>query len=258
MFWKIIFTVRGSRKRKEVDYTNSLMDKELLQALQDHGVFDEKDEEDETRRKRRKRTNRKYDSDDYSVVLKTQRRQNINERLKKQMSEIMSAVIKYTNDDGRVLSEPFMKLPSRKSLPDYYKIIKRPVDIKKILQRIDHNKYGDLDDLQKDFIDLCQNARIYNEESCLIHLDSIELQKVFINIRYHLPSIIESIKTNSNSGSISNENRTRVCCMATRTRSSENTLCASSDLIGNEDNSGNAGKKTIIKILKKLQYLLLK
>lgn len=42
--------------------------------------------------------------------------------------------------DGRVLSDPFMKLPSRRELPDYYEIIKKPLDIKKILQRIDENK----------------------------------------------------------------------------------------------------------------------
>ena len=44
--------------------------------------------------------------------------------------------------DGRVLSEPFMKLPSRKDLPDYYKVIRKPVDIKKLLTRIEENKVG--------------------------------------------------------------------------------------------------------------------
>ena len=44
------------------------------------------------------------------------------------------------SSDGRVLSEPFMKLPSRKDLPDYYKVIRKPVDIKKLLTRIDENK----------------------------------------------------------------------------------------------------------------------
>jgi SWI/SNF-related matrix-associated actin-dependent regulator of chromatin subfamily A protein 2/4 len=33
-----------------------------------------------------------------------------------------------------------MKLPSRRELPDYYEIIKKPLDIKKILQRIDDGK----------------------------------------------------------------------------------------------------------------------
>jgi hypothetical protein len=48
------------------------------------------------------------------------------------------------HSDGRVLSEPFMKLPSRRELPDYYEIIKKPLDIKKILQRIDDGKVWEL------------------------------------------------------------------------------------------------------------------
>jgi len=34
--------------------------------------------------------------------------------------------------DERILSEPFMELPSRKELPDYYEVIRKPVDFKKI------------------------------------------------------------------------------------------------------------------------------
>lgn len=36
------------------------------------------------------------------------------------------------SSDGRVLSEVFISLPSRKELPEYYEIIKKPVDFRKI------------------------------------------------------------------------------------------------------------------------------
>ena len=39
--------------------------------------------------------------------------------------------------DGRVLSDPFMKLPSRRALADYYEVIKTPMDIQKILTRVE-------------------------------------------------------------------------------------------------------------------------
>lgn len=48
----------------------------------------------------------------------------------------------YFCSDGRLLSEPFMKLPPRKDYPDYYEIIKRPLDITKIVNRIDEGKVG--------------------------------------------------------------------------------------------------------------------
>ncbi len=38
------------------------------------------------------------------------------------------------------MSDPFIKLPTRRELPDYYEVIKRPVDISKILSKIDEGK----------------------------------------------------------------------------------------------------------------------
>jgi SWI/SNF-related matrix-associated actin-dependent regulator of chromatin subfamily A protein 2/4 len=61
-------------------------------------------------------------------------------KTQKKMKKLMEIVIKYEDQDGRVLSEPFMKLPSKKELPDYYQVISRPVDIKKILGKIDDEK----------------------------------------------------------------------------------------------------------------------
>lgn len=55
----------------------------------------------------------------------------------------MDAVIKFTETiegETRVLSEPFMKLPSRRKLAHYYEVIKRPIDIKKILSKIEDGK----------------------------------------------------------------------------------------------------------------------
>jgi len=90
----------------------------------------------------------------------------------------MNIVMKY-EIEGRILSEPFMKLPSRRELPDYYEVIKKPLDIKKIMSRIDEAKYIDFADLEKDFFQLCQNAQIYNEDTSLIYDDSIALQNIF-------------------------------------------------------------------------------
>ncbi|KAJ9588656.1 hypothetical protein L9F63_018045, partial [Diploptera punctata] len=105
---------------------------------------------------------------------------------KKQMKKLMTIVIKYTDRDGRILSGPFMKLPSKQELPHYYNIIKKPMDIKKIQQRLDENKYAGFDDLERDFIQMCRNAQKYNEELSLIHEDSIVLEKVFVNARARL------------------------------------------------------------------------
>lgn len=171
---------RGSRQRKEVDYTDSLTEKEWLKAIDGDDIdFDDELELEERDRKRNRGKKRKKESDDESIISNLKRKKGITDpKMKKQMKKIMSIVMKY-EIDGRILSEPFMKLPSRRELPDYYEVIKKPLDIKKIMSRIDEAKYVDFADLEKDFFQLCQNAQIYNEETSLIYEDSIVLQKIF-------------------------------------------------------------------------------
>ncbi|CAH1967332.1 unnamed protein product [Acanthoscelides obtectus] len=176
---------RGTRHRKEVDYTDSLTEKEWLKAIDETGEFEEEEDEDEKAKKKKTRKRRKKgDESDTEVSSGSNKRKSrsqavVDSKLKKQMKKLMSIVNKYTDSDGRVLSEPFMKLPPRKDYPDYYEIIKKPIDITKILNRIEDGKYTDFADLERDFMLLCQNAQIYNEEASLIHEDSIVLQSVF-------------------------------------------------------------------------------
>ena len=62
-------------------------------------------------------------------------------RSKRKMNKIMQAVMKHVDAKGRIFSQPFMKLPTRRELPDYYEVIKRPIDIHKINQRLNADKY---------------------------------------------------------------------------------------------------------------------
>ncbi|PNF17190.1 ATP-dependent helicase brm [Cryptotermes secundus] len=200
---------RGSRQRKEVDYTDSLTEKEWLKAIDD-GIEEEEEEERKPARKKFRKRRRKDEDDAGSgnssavtvppVVMVVEqphvkkRRGRpplekgtlVNGKIKKQMRKLMNIVIKYADCDGRTLSGPFMKLPSKQELPDYYNIIKRPIDIKKIQQRLEENKYTSFDDLERDFIQMCRNAQKYNEEASLIHEDSIVLETVFANARIRL------------------------------------------------------------------------
>lgn len=100
------------------------------------------------------------------------------------MKKIVDAVIKYKDSSsGRQLSEVFIQLPSRKELPEYYELIRKPVDFKKIKERIRSHKYRSLGDLEKDVLLLCQNAQTFNLEGSLIYEDSIVLQSVFTSVR---------------------------------------------------------------------------
>nr|CAI5847493.1 unnamed protein product [Callosobruchus analis] len=189
---------RGTRHRKEVDYTDSLTEKEWLKAIDETGEFEEEeDEEDKTKKKKTRKRKKKGDDSDTELSCSSNKRKGrsqvvVDSKLKKQMKKLMNIVNKYTDSDGRVLSEPFMKLPPRKDYPDYYEVIKKPIDISKILNRIDDGKYTDFADLERDFMLLCQNAQIYNEEASLIHEDSIVLQSVFSKAKQRIETDGES------------------------------------------------------------------
>ncbi|GAB0209480.1 probable global transcription activator SNF2L2 [Grus japonensis] len=73
-------------------------------------------------------------------------------------------VIPASEQPGRQLSEVFIQLPSRKELPEYYELIRKPVDFKKLKERIRNHKYRNLSDLEKDVMLLCHNAQIFNLE----------------------------------------------------------------------------------------------
>ncbi|XP_025159333.1 ATP-dependent helicase brm [Harpegnathos saltator] len=182
------FLGRGSRQRKEVDYTDSLTEKEWLKAIDDDGAEYEEEEEDDKKKKKTRKRKKKGEEDDEPMPKK--RRGGgalVDPKMKQAMKKLIMLVVNYTDStDGRVLSEPFMKLPSRRELPDYYDIIKKPLTINKLLQKIEEGKYADFDELEKDFMQLCKNAQIYNEEASLIHEDSIVLQSVFTNARQRL------------------------------------------------------------------------
>jgi len=68
------------------------------------------------------------------------------------------------DDDGvgYLIHEIFLKLPGRKDYPDYYKIIKDPVDIEKIEKLVQTDKIPTLLDFIRCWVAMFENAVIYN------------------------------------------------------------------------------------------------
>eukprot|EP00095_Tigriopus_kingsejongensis_P009239 maker-scaffold495_size155559-snap-gene-0.32 protein:Tk09239 transcript:maker-scaffold495_size155559-snap-gene-0.32-mRNA-1 annotation:"homeotic gene" len=182
---------RGSRAKKETNYNDQLSDKEWLKVIgAEDEEFDDDDEDDEEIKKPGKRVKRKKREDeeveDEFANQNRKKKKSSAKRLQKKMATLMQIVVQYKDQDERVLSEPFMKLPSKKELPDYYEVIKRPVDIARIMNKIADGKYEDVDAMEKDFVLMCANTQKYNEDGSLIYEDSIVLQSVFTNARERL------------------------------------------------------------------------
>ena len=68
--------------------------------------------------------------------------------LEKSLKHMYEAVKDYKDPKGdRQLCQIFMKLPSRMEYPDYYEVIKHPIDMERISHKMKNNFYESVDDL---------------------------------------------------------------------------------------------------------------
>ncbi|XP_050071775.1 protein polybromo-1 [Anopheles maculipalpis] len=89
---------------------------------------------------------------------------------------------------SRQLSYIFMKLPSKSEYPDYYDIIKDPIDIEKIEKKLRQQIYESVDDMAADFMLMFENACKYNEPDSQIYKDALCLQQLLIQTKQALRS----------------------------------------------------------------------
>ncbi|XP_064288503.1 protein polybromo-1 isoform X29 [Passer domesticus] len=99
--------------------------------------------------------------------------------LKEILEQLLEAVAVATNPSGRLISELFQKLPSKVQYPDYYAIIKEPIDLKTISQRIQNGTYKSIHAMAKDIDLLAKNAKTYNEPGSQVFKDANAIKKIF-------------------------------------------------------------------------------
>ncbi|XP_061787737.1 probable global transcription activator SNF2L2 isoform X1 [Nerophis lumbriciformis] len=106
--------------------------------------------------------------------------------LTRQLSTLVDMVVNYKDGVGRQISKGFVQLPSRKEAPEYYELIRKPVDFRRIRERVRNHKYRSVGDLEKDVFLLCHNAQTYNLEGSQIYEDSIVIKSVFESARLRI------------------------------------------------------------------------
>ena len=85
--------------------------------------------------------------------------------LQDKISSLIQSIKNLTNRQGRTLSSVFLTLPSKIDYPDYYEIISKPIDFK----RIESQKYSSIDELSHDLQLMFDNALLYNEPGSMIY-----------------------------------------------------------------------------------------
>jgi SWI/SNF-related matrix-associated actin-dependent regulator of chromatin subfamily A member 2/4 len=96
-----------------------------------------------------------------------------------EIQKIYDVLMSYEDMDGHIVTKDFVQLPSRKDLPDYYRVIRRPLDLKRLEKYIKEGKYHSIKDFDKDVKLMCKNAQVYNVEGSDIFEDSLIIQELF-------------------------------------------------------------------------------
>lgn len=98
--------------------------------------------------------------------------------LQQQMENIYEAILNYTDENGRRLSDLFMVRPSKKLYPDYFVLIKHPMALDTIKKRISSYSYMEVKDMLEDIHLMFSNARTYNEEGSIVYQDANTLEEL--------------------------------------------------------------------------------
>ncbi|XP_076447907.1 protein polybromo-1-like isoform X4 [Babylonia areolata] len=114
--------------------------------------------------------------------------------MSQKLQDLFESVRDYQDKAGRALSTPFIKLPLksvrkrsvRQDYPDYYEVIKKPMDMQRIQQKLLTGQYDNLEDMVADFVQMFDNACKYNEPESVIYKDALTLQRVVFEKKMEL------------------------------------------------------------------------
>lgn len=83
-----------------------------------------------------------------------------------------------TDENGRYRCDIYLDLPSREDYPDYYQMIKSPLCLNQVAEKIDSHSYNQLAELIADYDLIFKNAMTYNVEGSMVYEDALLLKQL--------------------------------------------------------------------------------
>ncbi|BES94930.1 BAH [Nesidiocoris tenuis] len=127
------------------------------------------------------------------LVLSTPTSKSLDPSTSHKLRTLYHTVRDFKDPKGRQLSQIFLKLPSKVEYPDYYEVIKKPINLEQISQKLKSSSYDGLDDLCADLVLMFDNACKYNEPDSQIYKDALALQKVVMQTKLQLRQDEQSV-----------------------------------------------------------------
>ncbi len=86
-----------------------------------------------------------------------------------------------------------MRLPSKRQYPDYYVLIKHPIALEDIKNKLEAREYTSLEDVKHDFETCFRNAKRYNMKESQIFKDAKFLHVRSVDSLHSTTSLLESL-----------------------------------------------------------------
>lgn len=90
---------------------------------------------------------------------------------------------------GRSISDLFLELPDADEVPDYYDVIKLPIAISTVEEKLENHEYANLTQVESDFKRMVSNAKQYNDDQSEVFADAERVRKLLHNwMKIHNPA----------------------------------------------------------------------
>ncbi len=99
-------------------------------------------------------------------------------KLSEKLRRLQEALRDHKDAKGRQLSLIFLRLPNHKEFPDYFEVIRKPIDFEMVGVKIKQNRYSAVEECLRDFVLMFDNACKYNEPDSQIYKDALVLQSL--------------------------------------------------------------------------------
>lgn len=94
------------------------------------------------------------------------------------MGTVLKNIYDYRADDGSDPSHLFHRKVNKRSLPDYYTVIKEPMAMSTIKAKVNSKEYKDFSEFVRDFALIPHNAQVYNVPNSQAFQDALTIKKL--------------------------------------------------------------------------------
>ncbi|KAF2204109.1 Bromodomain-containing protein [Delitschia confertaspora ATCC 74209] len=96
----------------------------------------------------------------------------------KAMQTLLNDIYAYRDADGYDPTKLFHRKVNKRSLPQYYEVIKEPMALSEIKRKLQHKEYKNFSEFVRDLALIPHNAQVYNRQDSQAYIDALEVKKV--------------------------------------------------------------------------------